>query len=175
MREGEEVITIVDNDTARHNVLRMVQKEGCAVEVEEKEDGIYLRITRGETPQEEPAPETAKPAAGPLVLVVPSEFMGRGEHEELGQILVRGFFHTLGEVEPLPDTIIFFNSGVKLVAEGSPVVEDLKGLAERGVEILACGTCLGYYELKDKVAVGEVSNMYTIAETLLRAGKVVSL
>ncbi|HEY74561.1 MAG TPA: sulfurtransferase-like selenium metabolism protein YedF [Thermoflexia bacterium] len=176
LRESVEVITIVDNDTARHNVLRMAQKEGCTVEVEEKEDGIYLHITRGEMPREEPAPQAAvTSAAGSLVLVVPSEFMGRGEHEELGRILVRGFFHTLGEVEPLPDTIIFFNSGVKLVVEGSPVVEDLKGLAERGVEILACGTCLGYYELKDKVAVGEVSNMYTIAETLLRAGKVVSL
>ncbi len=175
LQENEEVITIVDNDTARHNVLRMARKEGCAVEVEEKEDGIYLHITRGEAPQEEPALEAAKPAAGPLVLVVPSELMGRGEHEELGRVLIRGFFHTLGEVEPLPDAIIFFNSGVKLVVEGSPVVEDLKGLAERGVEILACGTCLGYYELKDKVAVGEVSNMYTIAETLLQAGKVVSL
>ncbi len=62
-----------------------------------------------------------------------------------------------------------------LVVEGSPVLEDLQGLSEQGVEILACGTCLGYYELKEKVAVGEVSNMYTIAETMLRAGRVVSL
>jgi len=175
LRESEAVITIVDNDTARHNVLRMAQKEGCTVEAEEREDGIYLHIVRGETPREETVPQSSAAAAGPLVLVVPSELMGRGEHEELGQVLIRGFFHTLGEVEPLPDTIIFFNSGVKLVVEGSPVVEDLQGLVERGVEILACGTCLGYYELKDKVAVGEVSNMYTIAETLLRAGKIVSL
>lgn len=175
LRESKEVITVVDNDTARHNVLRMAQRESCIVEVEEKEDGLYLHITRGETVQEESAPQAAEPATGPLVLVVPSEFMGRGEHEELGQILIRGFFHTLGEVEPLPDTIIFFNSGVKLVTEGSPVVEDLQGLVERGVEILACGTCLGYYELKEKIAVGEVSNMYTIAEALLQAGRVVSL
>jgi sulfur relay (sulfurtransferase) complex TusBCD TusD component (DsrE family) len=59
--------------------------------------------------------------------------------------------------------------------KGSPVLEDLRTLANQGVQILACGTCLGYYGLKEKVAVGEVSNMYTIAETMLQAGKVVSL
>jgi intracellular sulfur oxidation DsrE/DsrF family protein len=64
---------------------------------------------------------------------------------------------------------------VKLVVEGSPVVDDLLELSERGVEILACGTCLDYHELKDQVAVGVVSNMYTIAETILGAGKVINL
>ena len=78
-------------------------------------------------------------------------------------------------VEPLPQTIIFFNSGVKLVVEGSPVVEDLQALEAQGIEVLACGTCLGHYGLKERVAVGEVSNMYTIAEMMLGAGKVVSL
>jgi selenium metabolism protein YedF len=110
-----------------------------------------------------------------LVLAVPSQFMGRGDSEELGSILVRSFLHTLGEVKPEPDTIIFFNSGVRLVVEGSQVLEDLRALAGRGIHILACGTCLGHYGLKEKVAVGEVSNMYTIAETLLGAEKVVSL
>ncbi|RLC64351.1 MAG: sulfurtransferase-like selenium metabolism protein YedF [Chloroflexota bacterium] len=167
---------MVDNETAQHNVTRMAEKAGCTVRAEERDDGIYLHIARGEAAQEGAAPQpVTAPAGGPLVLVVPSEFMGRGEHTELGHILVQGLFHTLGEVEPLPDTIIFFNSGVKLVVEGASVLEDLQALHERGVEILACGTCLGYYGLKEKIAVGEVSNMYTIAETMLRAGKVVGL
>ena len=179
LAEADQVTTIVDNETAQHNVTRMAEKAGCTVRVEQRDDGIYLHISKGEAPgnqvfAEKPGFSTA-PAGGPLVLVVPSEFMGQGEHAELGEILIRGFFHTLGEVEPIPDTIIFFNSGVKLVVEGSPVVEDLQALHERGVEILACGTCLGYYGLKDKVAVGEVSNMYTIAEAMLGAGKVVNL
>jgi len=110
-----------------------------------------------------------------LVLSIPSQFMGRGDSEELGSILVRNFFHTLGEVKPLPDAIIFFNSGVKLVVEGSEVLEDLRALSERGITLLACGTCLGHYHLKERVAVGEVSNMYTIAEVLLGADRVVSL
>lgn len=61
------------------------------------------------------------------------------------------------------------------MVEGSPVLDDLRTLTDQGVQILACGTCLGYYGLKERVAIGEVSNMYTIAETLLQAGKVVSL
>lgn len=175
LRESDAVITIVDSDTARHNVTRMAEKAGYTVRAEEREDGVYLHIARGEAaPAAAPAP-TPTPSGGPLVLVVPSEFMGRGEHEELGQILIRGFLHTLNEVSPLPDVLIFFNSGVKLTVEGSPVVEDLRTLEAQGVQILICGTCLGYYGLKEKVAVGEVSNMYTIAETLLQAGKVVSL
>ncbi len=176
LQEGDAVTTIVDNETAQHNVTRMAEKAGCTVQTEKRDDGIYLHIAREDAPLEEAVSQPVPaPTGGPLVLVIPGECMGRGEHPKLGQILIRGFFHTLGEVEPLPDTIIFFNSGVKLVIEDSPVLEDLQALSERGVEILACGTCLGYYELKEKIAVGEVSNMYTIAETMLKAGKVISL
>ena len=176
MEENDVVTTIVDNETAQKNVARMAAKSGATVEVEKRDDGIYLHITRQiEAVEGAATEEPATSAVGPLVLVVSSEYMGRGEHDELGHILIRGFFHILGEVEPLPDTLIFFNSGVKLVIEDSPVIEDLQVLDEEGVEILACGTCLEYYYLKDEVAVGVVSNMYTIAETLLQAGKVVSL
>jgi selenium metabolism protein YedF len=176
LQEDEMVTTIVDNETSQKNVTRMAEKAGATVRAERRDDGIYLHVASAEAPQEEAVRQTGRaPAGGPLVLVVPGEFMGRGEHAELGHILIRGFFHALGEVEPLPDTIIFFNSGVKLVVEGSPVLEDLQGLCTRGVDVLACGTCLGYYGLKEQVAVGEVSNMYTIAETMLRAGRVVPL
>ncbi len=173
LAETEDVITIVDNETARANVTHLAEKAGATVTVEQRADGTYLHIVKGEA-EAAGKPITLPTAGGPLVLAVPSHIMGRGD-EELGGILIRGFFHTLGEVEPLPQTIIFFNSGVKLVVEDSPVLEDLQALATRGIEILACGTCLGHYGLTEKVAVGKVSNMYTIAETMLRAGKVVSL
>jgi selenium metabolism protein YedF len=175
LQENPSVTTIVDNETARENVRRMAEKAGAAVQVEERDDGTYLYIARGVAPQPKPSQQPMPaPIGGPLVLVIPSEFMGRGD-DELGHILIRGLFHTLGEVEPLPDTIIFFNSGVKLVVQGSAVLEDLQALCERGVEIVACGTCLAHYELKEQVAVGEISNMYTIAETMLGAGKVINL
>ncbi len=183
MEEADDILTIVDGADQAENVSRMAEKAGWAVSVDGKEDGIYVRIVRQEASRQAEAtpdvtvcepPAPAGPAR-PLVLLVPSEMMGRGEHAELGTILVRGFFHTLAEMETRPDTVIFFNSGVKLVVEGSPVVEDLQALAGQGVEVLVCGTCLGYYDLKEKVAVGVVSNMYTIAETVLGAGRVVSL
>jgi selenium metabolism protein YedF len=116
----------------------------------------------------------AETVSGPLVLVVSADIMGRGD-AELGNILIRSFFHTLGEVEPLPQTIIFFNAGVKLACEGSPVLDDLCAVEGKGIEMLVCGTCLSYFELKDKLAVGQVSNMYDIAETILNAGRVVNL
>ena len=175
LQESDAVTTIVDNETSQHNVTRMAEKSGCTVRAEELDDGIYLHMAREATPLENTVPQPVGPAGeGPLVLTIPDESMGRGE-PELGQILVRGFFHTLGEIEPLPTTIIFFNSGVKLVVEGSPVLEDLLSLRDKGIEILVCGTCLDYFGLKDTIAVGEVSNMYTIAETMLGAGRVTSL
>ena len=171
-----QVVTIVDNEASQHNVTRMAEKAGYRVEVEQHADGIYVQIGGQEACAELQTEPVAQPAAaGPLALVASSEFMGRGEHDELGQILVRAFLHTLGEVEPTPDTIVLFNSGVKLAVEGSPVLEDLQALGNGGIEILACGTCLDYYGLKERLAVGQVSNMYTIAETMLRAGKVVHL
>lgn len=174
MAESTEVVTIVDNETSRDNVLRMAKKAGRLVSVEEKEDGFYLHIGSA---QSEPEVKTA-PApvgvAGPAVLVVSADTMGRGP-EELGQILIGAFFHTLGEVEPRPETIIFFNTGVRLVVGDSPVLEDLCALQEAGTQILACGTCLDYLGLKERVSVGQISNMYTIAETLLNAGKIILL
>jgi selenium metabolism protein YedF len=176
MEQSDEVITIVDNETSQRNVTRMAEKSGATVKAEQGADGVYLHITRETGITEAIVAGESAPASGSsLVLVVPSELLGRGEHDELGHLLMRGFLHTLGEVEPLPDTIIFLNSGVKLVVEGSSVVEDLQALGEEGVEILACGTCLGYYDLKDNVAVGTVSNMYTIAETMVGAGRLVNL
>lgn len=181
MQGSDEVVTIVDNETARHNVTRMAQKQGYSVAVEERADGIYLTLHRsmaGSGPQEGSLPSSGEDRtapAGPLVVMIASDILGRGEHEELGRILMRSFFHTLGEVQPSPEVVIFLNSGVKLVAEGSPILEELRHLADAGVQLYACGTCLDYYGLKDRIAVGEISNMYSIAEMLLGAGRVVAL
>jgi selenium metabolism protein YedF len=88
---------------------------------------------------------------------------------------MRAFFHTLTETQALPKTIIFYNTGARLAVEGSPILDDLRILTAKGCEILVCGTCLGYYNLKERLAVGTISNMYTIAELLLSAGHVVTL
>ena len=176
MQQAEEIVTLVDSETSMTNVSRMAEKAGWQVNVVPQGDEYRIELsTAGTRPQAAELPVgKAEALSGPLVLVVPSDIMGRGE-PELGNILIRGFFHSLGEVEPLPRTILFFNTGVKLACQGSPVLDDLCALEAEGVEMLVCGTCLGYFEIKEELAAGQVSNMYDIAETMLRAGKVVSL
>ena len=109
-----------------------------------------------------------------IVLAISSDGMGRGD-DELGRVLLRSHLHVLTEAPRRPDVLIFYNSGVRLATEGSPALDDLRLLAEAGATILLCGTCLGHFDLKDKVAVGEISNMYTITETMLAAAKVINL
>jgi selenium metabolism protein YedF len=111
---------------------------------------------------------------GAIVLAVSSDTMGRGD-DDLGGLLLRNHLHVLCEVTPRPDVIVFLNSGVRLAVEGSPALDDLRTLAGLGVRMLLCGTCLTHFELKEQVAVGEVSNMYAISETMLRAAKVINL
>ncbi|MBC7242813.1 MAG: sulfurtransferase-like selenium metabolism protein YedF [Anaerolineae bacterium] len=176
MQEGAGRITvIVDSETAVVNVTRMAQKAGWQVAQERQDNAVYLHLTApaaAEQPQEAPAPAVSAPA-GPTVLLVKSNRMGHGD-DELGEILIRGFFHTLTEMEDVPEVFIFLNSGVKLTTEGSPVLDDLRALEERGVEIYSCGTCLNFFGLTEALKVGAVSNMYSIGETLLSAGKVIS-
>ncbi len=177
MREAEEVITLVSAQDQVANVRRLAEKAGWRVHVEARGEAFAIHITKPQAaPQAQltPAESAPSPAPGRRVVVISSDRMGRGE-DELGLILMRSFLYALGEVEPVPQTMIFFNTGVKLTAEGSPVLEELAALQARGVEILVCGTCLDYFGLKDRVQVGTISNMYTIAETLLAAGHTITV
>jgi selenium metabolism protein YedF len=176
MQRVNQIVTLVDSETSMTNVTRMAEKEGWQVNLVPQDDEYRIELARGDTLlQAEPMTVgRAEVVSGPLVLVVSSDIMGRGE-AELGSILVRGFFHTLGEVQPVPQRIILFNTGVRLACTGSPVLDDLRALEDSGIEMLVCGTCLNYFELTEQLAVGQVSNMYDIAETMLNAGKVVNL
>ena len=95
-----------------------------------------------------------------------------GDDKALGEILIKSFMATLAESAELPETMIFYNSAVKLMADAGQVLDDLKTLEKNGVEVLGCGTCLGHYELKEKIQVGQVSNMHTIVEKQMGAAKV---
>ena len=91
------------------------------------------------------APVPAAGDRGPVVLVT-SDSMGRGS-EELGRLLIKGFIFSLGQLNPLPEAVIFLNGGAYLTTEGANTVGDLKALADRGTEIYTCGTCANYYKL----------------------------
>ncbi|MDO8579201.1 MAG: sulfurtransferase-like selenium metabolism protein YedF [Dehalococcoidales bacterium] len=142
---------------------------------EQKEDGIYVTLKKGKTqsPAAEPA-HTVKSAAK-IVLFIGSDVVGRGDDHPLGSLLMEKFLHTVGGLPQKPETILMINTGVKLVAEDSLALGELKQLETQGIEIMACGTCLQRFQLSDKIKVGKITDMYSIADALFKADKVVSL
>jgi len=170
------VVTIVDNEVAVGNVSKLASSLGYEFEVDKKkEDEYHITIVKGEAEKEEEEAEEVKKAdLDNLVIVISSNTMGKGS-EELGKILIKSFMYTLTETRPYPKTMLFYNSGVYLTCEGSEVVEDLKKLEAEGVEIISCGTCLDYFNIKDKIQVGEISNMYTIYEKMKNASNTVNI
>ena len=175
LETNKQVKVIVDNDTALENVKRLGGKFGCEVSVEAKSGGIYeiALIRRADINKEEdfsPSCTIGEAKSGPFVIVVNEDKMGRG-NDELGTVLIKSFCHTIAEQAQKPDIIIFYNTGVKLTIQGSDVLDDLKQLEGEGVQILVCGTCLNFFEIKDKLAVGVVSNMYDIVEAMSSAGR----
>jgi selenium metabolism protein YedF len=175
---NEKVKVIVDNETALENVKRLGTKLGCDIKVEKKKDNICeinLKRKAGTNGTKEdfvPSCEATPAASGPLVIVISSDKMGRG-NDELGYVLIRAFLHTVAERAEKPNVMIFYNTGVKLTVQGSEVIEDLKQLETAGVQLLVCGTCLNYFEIKDKLTAGTVSNMYDIVETMSHAGRLI--
>ncbi len=168
IREGS-VTTIVDNDTAKENVVALARSMCCEVDVQQKDSEFYIQITKKETCLSTKEQETRN-----TVILVASKELGRGS-AELGEILMKSFLFTLLEGEELPSSMLFINSGVYLTGDTSPVLEHLINLHQRGVEILSCGTCLDYFKIKEKLCVGQVTNMYTILEKMNKADKVISL
>ncbi len=107
-----------------------------------------------------------------IVVQVTSDCMGQGD-DTLGKKLMTSFFNVLPEEDAKPKTIILYNTAVRLACEGSEVLDILKDFEKHGVTILCCGTCLNFFELKNKRQVGIESNMFDITRTLLEADHVV--
>lgn len=171
---AETIEVLVDNEIAVQNVSKMAASAGGQVSSEKLGEGEY-KITiqmEGAPVSESQAEESCMPdARDNTVVVVASDRMGEG-NDELGKVLIKGFIFAVTQLDTLPKAMLFYNGGATLTTEGSDSLEDLKSLEAQGVEILTCGTCLDYYGLKDKLAVGSVTNMYSIVETLANAEKI---
>ena len=139
-----------------------------------KQAGQAVLAQAGQSAEEQARQICAMPARGPVVVAVGSAEMGNGD-PRLGRILMKSFLYSLTQLDELPQTVLFFNGGVRMTTEGSESIEDLKALESQGVEILSCGTCLDFYGLKDKLLVGGITNMYVIAQTMAGAGNVVKI
>ena len=105
------------------------------------------------------------------VILIQSEVLGRGE-DELGELIMSNFLSKLAESPDKPASLVFWNTGVKLACEGSWALVHLKKLEEQGVEILACATCLEYFDLTDKQKVGKTTNMVKSIDAMMNSDMV---
>ena len=182
LKEHSEVMIKVDNVIATENLTKLGKQLGYQVKVNKESQRVYqVYIHRKEellreveeVPKsywkedlEEPdQKDFAKKQ--PYLVIIGSRSMGSGS-DELGQMLLKMFVYSLTEQDVLPSHLLFYNEGAQLTTSQSPVLEDLRTLKEAGVEILTCGACLDYFNLKEELVVGEVTNMYHILELMTK-------
>lgn len=178
MKEPGTLEVHVDNETAVANLLKLAGSKGLQAKSHKKEENHYIVEIEGNggegvsTEAEGPECGCGAGISGDTIAVISSDRMGEG-NDELGKVLMKGFIYALSQLEKLPETILFYNGGATITCEGSESLADLKSMEEQGVKIFTCGTCLDYYGLKEKLAVGTVTNMYAIVETMASAGRVI--
>ncbi len=175
---GDTLEVLVDNFIAVQNLNKLANSENFVYSYEKIDENHYVaRFGVGENAKYESTKafdtmESNAATTGNIVLVLSSDKMGEGD-EKLGHTLMKGFIYALTEQDVLPKTILLYNNGAKLSVENSDSLADLKLLESQGVEILTCGTCLNYYGLSEKLAVGNVTNMYVIAEKKMKASMII--
>lgn len=177
--QGEELKIIVSTNESKDNVIRFLSHSGIDINKIEEINGAYYIITKKinkiitEEKQDEYICPTSQINYGTTIFIN-KDRIGHG-NDELGKNLIKAFIATIKDLSVQPKNICFMNSGVKLTTDGAETVPYLKYLEEKGIDILVCGTCLSFYNIKDKLAVGKISNMYDISETMLKSSKVITI
>ena len=157
------IITIVDNEVSRDNVEKFGKSRGYGVDIRQDGKDFYLTMT----PNANPVAEICEPMSySNRVILMTKDYLGEGS-EELGRNLMKTFWVCMVEADVKPSKIYFINSSVKMVTNDSVHLENIKKLADAGVEIAACGICLDFYRVKENVGVGSITNMYAITDSIL--------
>ena len=174
---GDVLTVLVDNEIAVQNLSRFAEHKGFGVSAEKKADKEYAVIMQIAGSTAEPAQEAEIACAldsrrKGMLVVLSGNVMGTGD-PKLGTSLMKAFVFALTKQDQLPDTILCYNTGAYLTCEGADTLEDLKLLESEGVTILTCGTCLDFYGLKEKLAVGGATNMYDIVERMENAAQII--
>lgn len=170
----KDLEVIVDNITAKENISKLLNSLSIIFNIEKKEDDFYIKFNKENSVYEEKENISGKKIDNDLVVMIDSNTMGKG-NEELGRVLAKGFIYALTEIKLSPKSLLFVNSGIDFTTEGSDSLEDLKILMNKGTKILSCGACLDFYDKKDKLVIGEVTNMYNIVEELSSTIKVLKI
>jgi selenium metabolism protein YedF len=176
--EGESFNLVTDNKTAFENLTRFLNDNKAIIQCTESQGVWTFTVTKTTSDVVKAEPEdycettVSHFEKGNYVVVISSDKMGEGD-EKLGQILMSTFIKALKDTDKLPEKILFYNNGVKLVTNTSPVIDNLKDLEKMGVELLACGTCVNFYSLESIIGAGSISNMFVMAEIMASTGKVI--
>ncbi|MCU0378891.1 MAG: sulfurtransferase-like selenium metabolism protein YedF [Bacteroidales bacterium] len=175
----EPVQIIIDNKTSLSNVRRYLTDNNLIFTVKEDGNIATVTVSRGvkvEMSNDETEYCTTTVAASSVkrntVIAITSERMGTGD-DELGTRLMVSFFRTLVLIEPAPASVVFYNAGVKLAMEDSPVHEHIKELIDKGTGIYLCTTCINHFGIKDKLPLGSFSDMYQIINILKDADHII--
>ncbi len=175
LKEGDILAVQVDNEIAVQNLSRFAEHKGFAVSAQKNAENdftVTMNIGAGAAMLDEEITCEVDHKEKGLIVVLSANVMGKGD-EKLGTSLMKAFVFALTKQDKLPETILCYNTGAYLTCEDADTLEDLKLLEAEGVNILTCGTCLDFYGLKEKLAVGSVTNMYDIVERMEKATKVV--
>lgn len=168
----EGIVTVLlDSQISKDNVLKFAQSQGLSAEVTEKKGEFYVEIPKGYTCDVVREAGNTQVISG-IVLYVGSESVGNGDCD-LGKKLMNNFIKNIENMDFLPETILFVNSGVFLSTSNEETVNALGQLKD--VDILSCGTCLDYFNLTEDLKIGEVTDAHTLMKKLFEAKKVIRL
>ena len=178
--QDKPLLIMVNSDVSRDNVIRFLKNSGAQIDRIEDKSGEYHIYTHGISGKVkvELSPEdytcTPQPAGGGTTIFINKDRIGHGS-DELGNNLIKAFIATIKDLSIQPKTLCFMNSGVKLTIKKAETLSYLQELEAKGIELLVCGTCLSYFNLKEELGVGRISNMYDISETMLKSTKVITI
>jgi len=171
---NEMLVISIDNGTSCDNLKSYLTDNGIEFSISQK--GNVFTITTGSNisiaPMKDPEPYCSSLNESGYIVVLDGNEMGKGS-VELGTILLKGFLTALSESDTLPIEIICYNGGVQLASSKSMFCDYLKNLVDKGVKVKLCGTCVDFYNIKDMLVVGEISNMYYILNRLNSKFKIV--
>lgn len=165
--DGGEVTVLVDNEVAVKNVTKMVTANQYQITTQPVNDNFEMTVTVTQ-------PAAVQEQHTGMVIAFGRNVLGEGD-PKLGQILLKSYIYSLTELDTPPEHLLFFNGGARLTSQDSGVLDDLKTLEDKGSQISTCGTCLDFYNIKDQLAIGEITNMYAIVEAMDQADKVVTI
>jgi selenium metabolism protein yedF len=165
LEENENIVldVIVDNNVAVQNLEKLAKSLSLKSKSSKDGNNFVVSIEKKETIQNDENKMIVTQEN--QTILIRTNILGYG-NDDLGATLMKGFIFTLTQSKPFPKKVMFLNSGVKLTSENEETIKNLKVLEENGVEIVSCGACLDFYNLKESVKVGSIGNMYDIVDSL---------